>query len=418
MRIAIVGTGISGLVCGYLLHREHDLTVFEANDYIGGHTHTHVLDRPQGTVTADTGFMVFNERTYPNFIRLLDRLGVASRPSEMSFSVRDERAGLEWCGTNLNTVFAQRRNLLRPGFLRMLAEIARFNRESRELLGGVGDDISLGEYLDARGYSRRFREHYLLPMGAAIWSATPAAMLAFPARMLVRFYENHGLLDVVNQPTWRVVTGGSHRYVQEITRGWRDRIRLRAPIEDVRRFDGEVLVKPRGGEPERFDQVILASHADQSLGMLTDASEAEREILGAFPYQPNRVTLHNDERLLPRLPRARASWNYHVVPDTEGAATVTYDLTRLQHIPGFERLCATLNRDEAIDPASVIRRMDYAHPILGPAAVGAQRQWEKVNGVRRTWFAGAYWGYGFHEDGVNSGLRVCESFGKSLETGP
>ncbi|MHC4974017.1 MAG: NAD(P)/FAD-dependent oxidoreductase [Planctomycetota bacterium] len=411
MRIAIVGSGISGMVAAYHLQRAHEITVFEANDYVGGHTNTVEVRQAGRTYAVDTGFIVFNDRTYPNFERLLSELGVAWQPTEMSFSVKCERTGLEYNGSSLNRLFAQRRNLLRPSFYRMLRDVLRFNREAPALLEEEEARETLGAYVEARRYSREFVEHYLVPMGAAIWSTDPRSFREFPARTFVRFFSNHGLLTVNDRPEWRVVQGGSARYVERLTRPFRDRIRLRCPVAAVHRRPDHVVVRPRGEAPERFDEVIFATHSDQALRLLADPTPAEREILGALRYQRNEVVLHTDARLLPRR-RAWASWNYHVPRDPQDGVAVTYHMNILQSLQSPEPFLVTLNRSDRIDPDRILRRLVYDHPVFDLAATAAQERWAEISGVDRTHYCGAYWGYGFHEDGVKSGLRVCESLGR------
>jgi predicted NAD/FAD-binding protein len=412
MKIAIIGTGIAGNVTAHRLHRDHDITVFEAGTHVGGHTHTHSVDVAGARHEIDTGFIVFNDWTYPNFIALLRELGVDSQPSRMSFSVRCERTGLEYNGTSLNTLFAQRRNLLRPSFHRMIRDILRFNREAPRLLEGEGE-IPLADYLEAERYSSQFVDHYLIPMGAAIWSTDPARMLDFPARFFVRFLHNHGMLSVDDRPTWRVIKRGSARYVEKLVAPFRDRIRLGTPVEWIRRLPDRVLVKARGGEAERFDHVFIAAHSDQALRLLADPSRIEREVLGAIPYQENEVVLHTDTRLLPKARRAWAAWNYHLPREDAGRVALTYNMNILQSLAARETLCVTLNRTERIDPAKVIERLTYHHPLFTPAAVAAQRRHAEVNGANRTWFCGAYWRYGFHEDGVVSALNALEHFAQA-----
>ncbi len=415
MRIAVAGAGVSGLVAAWLLSKEHEVTVFEAQDRIGGHTNTVDVDASDGRHAVDTGFIVFNDRTYPNFLKLLARLGVASQESDMSFSVQCARTGLEYNGTSLGTLFAQRRNVVRPSFLRMIRDILRFNREAPRLLAGGGDDaLTLGAYLDEGRYSREFVERYIVPMGAAIWSSDPASMGAFPARHFVRFFANHGMLTVDDRPVWRVVRGGSRRYVEAITASLGRRIRTSAPVAKIKREADSVEVTVAGSGTEKFDHVIVAAHGDQALAMLSDPSPAEREVLGAMRYRRNDAVLHTDEAMLPSRPRARASWNYHLPRDPGGAATVTYDMNRLQRLGAANRYCVTLNRTPEIDAARVIRRIGYEHPVFTTASVAAQGRRDEVNGVRRTWFCGAYWGFGFHEDGVVSALAVTRRFGHDL----
>jgi predicted NAD/FAD-binding protein len=407
MRIAIVGTGVSGLVCAHLLSRRHDVTVFEADGRPGGHAHTVTVDLPDGSFDVDTGFLVYNERNYPGLMRLFDDLGVATKPSDMSFSVTDEVSGLEWKGSSFDTVFAQRRNLVRPAFLRMLADIVRFNRMARELLDGPQDaSISLGDLLERGNWSPRFLNWYLIPMGSSIWSADPSTFLGMPAVTFARFFANHGLLEYGNQPHWRTVVGGSKHYVDAILAPLGRSVRLEEPVTKITRYDDGVEIHtPRG--PERFDHLVVATHSDQALELLSDPSRLERDVLGAIRYQSNRATLHTDVSLLPANTKAWASWNYHRLPDEPTEATLTYRLRALQGVESRDELLITLNRDDAIDPASVLRTFDYAHPVYDAAAITAQRRQEELNGVQRTWFCGAYWGYGFHEDGVQSARVVC-----------
>ncbi len=406
MRTAIIGTGISGLTAAWSLHREHQLTIFEANDHIGGHTHTVEVQVQGQHYAVDTGFIVFNDWTYPHFIDLLNQLDVASQPAPMSFSMRCERTGLEYNGENLNTLFAQRRNLFRPSFHRMIRDILRFNREAPALLDGC-HDITLDAYLRQGRYSQEFREHYILPMAAAIWSAEAGIMGGMPARFFVQFFKNHGLLSVSDRPRWRVIRGGSHRYVERLTAPFRDCIRLNCPVEWVRRHPTHVQVKARGGPVERFDQVIIAAHSDQALRLLADPTPLEREILGAIPYQENEAVLHTDTRLLPRRRRAWAAWNYHLPAQPQARVAVTYNMNSLQSLDAPETFCVTLNHGEAIDPARVLYRATYHHPVFTEAGVKAQARRDEISGVHRTWYCGAYWSYGFHEDGVSSGLAVA-----------
>jgi predicted NAD/FAD-binding protein len=411
MRIAVVGTGIAGLTLAHLLSEEHDVVVFEADDRVGGHTHTVDVEIPEGRVAVDTGFIVCNNWNYPNFLKLLDRLGVRTQPSDMSFSVRCERSGLEYNGGSWNGLFAQRLNALRPSFWRMLSDILRFNRESLALLETGGEGPSLGEYLQSGEYRRDFVEHYLIPMGAAIWSSPPDQMMEFPARSFVQFFKNHGLLSVSDRPQWATLVGGSRAYLEPITRPFPDRIRLRSPVLGIRRHaDGVTVRTPQG--VEAFDEVAIAAHSDQALRMLEDPNDAEREVLSTIQYQENDVVLHTDDRMMPRSKRAWASWNYHV--DAGKRATVTYWMNHLQRLPIQTPLLVTLNRNQAIRPEKILRKFVYHHPIFGRGSTEAQARWSEVNGVRRTWFCGAWWGYGFHEDGVRSALRVAEKFGCTL----
>jgi predicted NAD/FAD-binding protein len=409
VKIAIVGSGIAGNVAAYRLCREHQVTVFEAADHVGGHTHTHEIEHEGQRVDVDTGFIVCNDRTYPNFLALMAELGVELQPGDMSFSVQTA-GGLEYNGTTLNSLFAQRRNLMRPSFWRMIRDILRFNRAAPRLLRWRSDAITLGEYLDAHRYSRQFVEHYILPMGAAIWSAGTDTLRNFPARYFVRFFHNHGMLTVDDRPQWLTVRGGSARYVEKLTAPFRDRIRLRTPVESVRRTGAGVFVKPAGAEPERFDRVFFACHSDQALRLLTDASPAEREVLGAIPYQRNEVALHTDVSVLPRRRLAWAAWNYHLIDRAAERVAVTYHMNILQRIRSRTPLLVSLNMTDRIDPRLVIRRMSYEHPVFTREAVAAQARQAEINGADRAYFCGAYWRFGFHEDGVVSALDALEHF--------
>ncbi len=411
MKIAIIGTGISGMVAAWYLQREHSITVFEANDYVGGHTHTVTVEKDGRPYAIDTGFIVFNKRTYPNFCKLLDLLGVESQESEMSFSVKCERTGLEYCGTSLNTLFAQRTNLFRPSFLQMLMEILRFNRQSPQLLSEDSSDISLGDYLDRGHYSETFRENYLIPMGAAIWSTSPSKMLEFPARYFIQFLVNHGLVTLTDRPIWRTIVGGSWRYIDRLTESFRDRIRLNCPVISVRRNEDHVNVTSASG-PEQFDQVVFATHGDQALRLLSDPSAVEREVLTPFVCSKNIAVLHTDASLLPKRRRAWASWNYHLSNSPLDAPSVTYQMNILQRLSSTEPFCVTLNREDAIRPDKILGRFVYEHPIYSPAAVLSQRRHTEISNLsNRTHFCGAYWGFGFHEDGVKSALVVAKAFG-------
>ncbi len=426
MKIAVIGSGISGLLSARLLAAEHEVHVFEANDYAGGHTNTVEFEAFGQHYAADTGFMVFNDRTYPNFIEMLRMLDISARWSDMSFSVRCDRTGLEYQGSSLSGLFAQRRNLLRPSFYRMLRDVLRFNRRSVELLRGgavsaglspapdYDDELELGQYLERNQYSRQFIEHYLVPMGAAIWSAPPDRFLQFPARFIINFFNNHGLLTVRGHPQWKTVEGGAARYVEALTRPYAERIRLNCPVVAVRRHPDRVAVNWEHGGPEDFDAVVLAAHSDQSLGMLSDASPAERAILGAIGYQRNETVLHVDSSLLPRCRRAWASWNYCIPPQQACPVVLTYNLNRLQGHSSPDPICVTLNATLAIAPDKILRQIEYHHPVYSREALAAQKRFEEINGRNRTYFCGAYWGHGFHEDGVNSALAVGKCFGITM----
>ncbi|MFO1426118.1 MAG: FAD-dependent oxidoreductase [Steroidobacteraceae bacterium] len=412
-RIAIIGSGIAGMTVAHRLHGTHELTLFEANDYAGGHTATVDVELRGRQYAIDTGFIVFNDWTYPNFIALLEELGVEWQWSNMSFSLRCERTGLEYNGTSVNSLFAQRRNALRPSFLRMISDILRFNTRSRELLAGADESLTLGEYLGRGGYSRAFTERYIVPMGRAIWSATEQAMLGFPARFFVDFFDRHGFLNVDDRPVWRTVRGGSREYARRLLAPLRHRIRLRTPVAGVRRDARGVDLRTARGEVERFDYVVFACHSDQALALLEAPTPQEREILGAFPYQENEALLHTDTRMLPRRPLARAAWNYHLLERAQPQVALTYDMNRLQTLTAPEVFMVTLNRAEDIDAARVLGRYVYHHPVYTPAAVAAQHRRAEISGANRSFFCGAYWRYGFHEDGVVSGLWAVEDIARA-----
>ena len=404
---------MSGLVCAHLLSERHDVTVFEANDYAGGHTNTVRVDTADETHRVDTGFIVLNDRTYPNFERLLSRLGVATQRSDMSFSVSDG-GDFEYNGAGANGLFARRSHLLRPSFHRMIRDLMRFNREAPALVGLNGSGPTLGEFLDDGGYSDEFVKRLIVPQASAVWSADPRDLRHFPASVLAEFFDNHGQFGFRDRPRWRAVAGGSSRYVERLCEPIGDRLRLSTPVARVERFDDRVELTPAGAGAETFDEVILAVHSDQALRMLGDASAAESQILGAIPYQPNEVVLHTDASLLPRRRRAWASWNFHLTDEPVERTTVTYHMNRLQSLTADRQFCVTLNRTEAIDPERVLSVREFSHPVFSHRALTAQRRWDEVSGVRRTHYCGAYWGYGFHEDGVQSALRVCERFGAGL----
>lgn len=412
MKIAIVGAGISGLVAAHRLHRQHEITVFEAQDYPGGHTNTVDVELDGEHHAIDTGFIVFNDWTYPQFIRILGELGVASKPTSMSFSVRDERTGLEYNGQSLATLFAQRRNLVRPSFYRMLGEILRFNRHARRLVAQCPDQTTVAQFLERHRFSRAFAEQYLLPLGAAVWSCPTGTFAQFPIQFIVDFYHNHGLLNLFRRPTWRVIEGGSRAYVQAMIAPWRDRIRLRTTVESVRRFADRVELRPRGGPAESFDHLILACHSDQALRILGgNATPTERDVLSAFPYSRSVAVLHTDESVLPRTRRAWASWNYRVTEGLEGQspATVTYNMNLLQGIRSRHTFCVTLNDDARIASHRVLRRFEYQHPVFTTQRAAAQARHRELLHANRTSFCGAYWRHGFHEDGVVSALLVVKA---------
>lgn len=408
MNIAIVGAGISGLTAAWHLQRRHQVVVLEAADYVGGHTHTHDLSLDGRRWAVDSGFIVFNERTYPNFCRLLEELGVESQPTDMSFGVRWDERGLEYAGTGLRGLFAQRHNLLSPPFWRLLADWWRFSRQSRRALEELDETTTVGEFFRRYRYSDLFRSGYFLPLGSAVWSSPRAAFEDFPIRFVLEFYRNHGMLSWPCGLQWRVIRGGSQRYVEAILQRLTGTVRTRSPVLSVRRQQGGVQVHVAGQPPERFDHIVFACHSDQALRILGgSATRTEREILAAFPYQRNSAILHTDTAVLPRSPRAWASWNYRLAAGGADAATVTYDMTRLQSLPTEQRFLVTLNSEESIAPAKILRRMTYHHPVFTAGRAAAQRRHGELINHCGASYCGAYWGNGFHEDGVNSALAVC-----------
>ena len=410
MKIAVIGTGIAGNVAAWHLSKDHDITVYEAGSHVGGHTHTHDIVHHGRHHAIDTGFIVFNDWTYTNFINLLDELGVESQVTDMGFSSRCETSGLEYNGSSLNRLFAQRRNIIRPGFHRMIRDILRFNRESRELIDKDSETLTLGHYLKAQRYGQLFIDNYIIPMGAAIWSTDPQQMLAFPACHFVRFFDNHGLLNVKNRPQWRVIKGGSREYVKRLIAPFKDRIRLNQAVAAVKRLPTHVEVRTASGEIEHFDELFIATHSDQALNMLTDPSNLERAVLGAIPYSTNDVVLHTDTSLLPKHRRTWAAWNYLRRRDNDGRVSVTYNMNILQGLQATETFCVTLNDTQSIDPEKIIRHMQYQHPLFTASGVAAQRRHREINGKHRTWYCGAYWRFGFHEDGVVSALNALQDF--------
>ncbi|MGE8189344.1 NAD(P)/FAD-dependent oxidoreductase [Pseudomonas sp. NPDC086278] len=415
MNIAIIGSGIAGLTSAYLLNRRHEITVFEAGDWVGGHTHTVDVTVDGQRYAVDTGFIVFNDWTYPNFIRLLGQIGVGFKPTEMSFSVTDPDSGLEYNGNNFNSLFAQRRNLLSPGFWGMLRDILRFNKQAQRDLaeGRIAANTTLDDYLKAGRYGERFILHYIVPMGAAIWSMSMADMLGFPLQFFVRFFKNHGLLSVSNRPQWCVIEGGSSAYIAPLTASFSDRIRRNCPVTRVERDEDGVVIHSAAGS-ERFDKVVFACHSDQALQLLAKPSAAEQSILGDLPYADNEVVLHTDTRLLPSRKLAWASWNYRLGGPGHTLAAVTYDMNILQGIQSDTTFCVSLNQSAGITPSKVLARYTYAHPQYSLAAVAAQARWDELDGVQHSYFCGAYWASGFHEDGVVSALRVARSLGEVL----
>lgn len=408
MRVAIVGAGVAGLAAAWRLHQHVEVTLYEREQRAGGHAHTQHVDVGHRRLAVDTGFMVYNDRNYPGLRALFAALGVATKPTEMSFSVTNAVTGVEWAGTSLNTLFAQRGNLLSRRFHGMWRDVLRFNRNSRQLLAQPPPGPSLGEYVEAERLGTAFVDDYLLPMGAAIWSAPLNAVRAFPARAFVAFFHNHGLLDLFDRPRWRVVVGGSRTYVDALLAQWRGRVRLDAPVVRIHRGALGVEVET-AVDTQRFDAVVIACHADTALSLLAVPSADERDVLGSVAFQRNELVLHRDERLLPSCVRAWASWNCHVGCARDGAVAVTYDLSRLQGHAVQPRILATLNRAADIDPQKIVSITDYEHPCYTAATFAAQARHADVSGVDRTFYCGAWWGYGFHEDGLVSGYRAADA---------
>ncbi len=411
MKIAVVGSGISGLLCAYRLRARHDVALYEARPRLGGHTATVDVEIDGRTLPVDTGFIVFNERNYPGLCALFGELGVESRPTSMSFSYRDDVLDFEYGGAGgLRGLLAQRRNAFRPSLWRMVAGIRRFGREAPIAARGRYVDATLGEYLAAARYPRAFVERYLVPMGAAIWSAPPARLPDFPLRTFVEFFDNHGMLQPWRAPLWRYVVGGSRRYVDRIAAALGDRVRCATPVRGLRRVSDGVLVETDGGG-ERYDEVVVATHSDQALRMLRTPSANERRVLGAIPYQRNDVVLHTDATMLPRRRAAWSSWNAHDAGDGTGRVAVTYLMNMLQALPTETPVNVTLNATDRIDPEAILERFTYAHPVYDHASFAARGQWAAISGVDRIHYCGAYWRYGFHEDGVRSATRVCRAIG-------
>jgi predicted NAD/FAD-binding protein len=412
LRIAIIGSGISGLSAAWLLSGDHEVVVYEKAGRLGGHCNTVPVRLDGRDIPIDTGFIVFNPNTYPNFVELLRALDVASQPSEMSFGVSIDNGGLEYSGTNLNGLFGQRANLVRPRFWSMLADLVRFYRDAKRDAQNLADEhMSLGDYLDRGKYGAAFRDWHILPMAAAIWSATPADMLAYPALAFLRFHDNHGLLQLTRRPVWRTVSGGSRAYVERLVRPFAERIRLSAQIARIERSGGRATVVERDGSSDTFDHVVLATHADEALALIDEPSPQERALLGAFRYSRNEAWLHSDESLAPRRRAVWSSWNFIGDGGAPDKVCVTYWMNRLQALPTATDLFVTLNPARPPRTENVIRRETYDHPLFDARALAAQPLLWSLQGVRNTWFCGAYFGAGFHEDGLQAGLAVAEQLG-------
>ena len=410
--VAVIGAGISGLAAAYLLSRRYRVHLFEEQRRLGGHTNTVIISTPNGSVSLDTGFLVHNDRTYPNLVRLFTELGVATHDSDMSFAVSCRRSGLEYSSRGANGFFAQRRNLVNPSHLSLLWEILRFNREAPALLSAKNAERqTLGDFLESHDFGEAFTHRYLLPMASAIWSTSLEAVRSFPAVTLIRFFDNHGLLSLDSQPTWKVVSGGSHTYIPKLVAQVSGDIHVGAAIQAVRRGEAGVTVAFHDRPSMAFDEVVFACHGDQVLPLLADPSERERDVFAGFTTTTNVAWLHTDASVLPARAPARASWNYLLAADAGAPPMVTYDLNRLQGLTTSEQYCVTLNPDSRIDEHRVLQRLVYRHPLYTREAISAQRQWGEVSGVNRTHYCGAYWFYGFHEDGLNSALRVAGALG-------
>jgi len=416
VKIAIIGTGISGLVSAWLLQREHDVHLFEANHYIGGHTNTIKVAEQDRTVNVDTGFIVFNEHNYPNLCRLFDVLGVESRDSNMSFSVHCERTGLEYNGTGFSGLFCQRQNLLNPRFWGMLKDIMRFHQQAPGLLqNGLDDTTTVDQFVREHGYGKQFVDYYLVPLGASLWSAPARRFRTFPMRFVLEFLDNHCMLQVKDRPKWKTVSGGSSQYVDKLTRGFQDRIRLNTPVKAIRRLRQAIEVTVQDGSAETFDEVIVATHADQALRLVGDMQAEERALLCQFPYQDNEVILHTDTAVLPDRQSAWASWNYRIPNIEKDHVSVTYNMNMLQGLQSDKTYCVSLNQSQGIDPGKIIKRIPYHHPLFQPGRQSAQARHAELIRRDAISYCGAYWGYGFHEDGVRSALAVCSAFGQGLD---
>jgi uncharacterized protein len=412
-RIAVIGSGISGMAVAYLLSRKHDVSLFEKETRLGGHTHTHQIETSRGILPIDTGFIVHNDRTYPNLVRLFESFGLQRKKSDMSFGVSCQRTGFEYSSRGLGGFFALRRNLVRPAHYQLFSEILRFNRESRKLLAHPGNaNLTLAEYLRVNDFTEDFRRLYLNPMAASVWSTSLDEIEDFPAFALIRFFENHGFLGLTTQHQWYVLKGGSSSYIGPLTKPYRDKIHLGANIESVRRSRERVHLHFHHGREQEFDEIVFACHAPQALALLADATSQERQIMGAFRTSRNDTVLHKDGKLLPRRSSARASWNYHL-SGPSNSATLTYHMNRLQGLEVSEDYCVTLNPSQSIARGKILREMTYFHPLYTLDAMRAQSRWSEISGHNHTHYGGAYWFYGFHEDGLNSAIRVGESLGVS-----
>lgn len=412
-QIAIIGSGISGLTTAYLLSQKHQVTVYEKNDYIGGHTATVDIEINGESHAVDTGFIVFNDKTYPNFLALLSNISMSKQPTEMSFSVHNISTGLEYNGHTLRTLFAQKRNIFNPRFWLLLKEIARFNKQCKHAYetSNFNEALTLGDFLNHNKYGAYFCEHYILPMGAAIWSTSLAEMEQFDFKFFVQFFHHHGLLNIVNRPQWYVIPGGSKNYIKPLCERFENNIQLNANIECVTRDNGKVQLHFSNGENKTFDEIIFACHSDQALALLKDVTATEQSVLSDLPYSANSVVLHTDHSLLPVRKRAWASWNYQLSENREKPASVTYNMNILQGIQSEHTFCVSLNQKENIAPDKILKEFTYHHPVFSKQSSQAQQRRNEICGVNNTHFTGAYWHNGFHEDGVKSAVEVAQRFG-------
>ena len=412
MKIAIVGAGISGNAIAHLLHKEHKITLFEKNDRIGGHSHTHKIQIEDKTISVDTGFIVFNKKTYPLFTSLLDQLGVDYEDSNMSFSVFSKLSGLEYNGTNLNTLFSQRKNLFNFKFIKMVLEIFRFNKKALELLSAK-EEITLGDYLANHNYSSYFSKHYILPMGSAIWSSNIETMLNFPAKFFVKFFHNHGMLNINDRPQWLTITGGSESYVKKLCEPFINSIKLNSNIRFIERMENKVIIHHNQGS-ENFDYLFMACHSNEALKLIKDTSYVEKELLGSIPYADNDVYLHTDASIMPKHKLSWAAWNYNIDNKNHEPISLTYNMNILQNIKSESPLLVTLNPKSNIDPKKIIKKLNYSHPTFTIDGINAQKKHHLISGVNRTFYAGAYWGNGFHEDGVKSAYDAVNQLNKLI----
>ena len=414
MKIAIIGSGISGLTASYLLNKKHNITLFEKNDYLGGHTHTHDITIGEKNFSVDSGFIVYNEKTYPNFIKLLNILNVERQKTTMGFSIKSEVKNLEYAGNSVRSVFAQKRNYFRPSFLRMLIDIIRFNKKAKADIF-MSSQVTLGQYLDQNSFSQSFINHYIIPMGAAIWSTTAKLMMDMPALFFIRFFNNHGLLRIKDRPGWWVIKNGSKEYVEKLIETFQERIRMKSEIKTIKRSTGKIIITHTGShEEETFDAIVIATHSNQALELLADATEKEQTILGAIPYQTNSALLHTDTSILPKRKLAWSSWNYYLDQDEHKPVMLTYNMNILQRLDSDETFCVTLNSNDLIDQSKIIKKLNYEHPLFTSECIKAQARKNEISGVNNTYYCGAYWRNGFHEDGVVSALDVCKNFGIEL----